>query len=632
MAVKIIMYNISMEGGQESNQLLKNKYNLHKSQEVETAVKRRYQRTGERVPQDPLVRIQNYLNRFHEIIERGGLARREHNLDLIKSRFHAEYVVKPDEIPESFWETQRRIIRDRGQAGDLDQVDFEELKRQNTEAIIADQKSSLDKWIDYLSSPDAPYSDALKYWTLRNVLSMAEYDKEKKAYPQRSKGTTKPFPDLNREALAYVLDAIEKKYSRTPVDRGEQTEDQKEFAGLLKTENFPKLYAWAIEKVTPASAEELSATRGEWIKYNQGSGHMSLVRSLQGHGTGWCTAGESTAEVQLKGGDFYVYYSLDREGKPTVPRAAIRMEGNRIAEVRGIAAEQNLDFQVTPIVEEKLKEFPDGPSYQERVSDMKHLTEIGHKIEYRQNLSSEDLKFLYEIDSSIEGFGYSRDPRIQEIRSGRSPEVDMLIIFNCEPEQIAHKPSEINTNTRAYVGILEKGIFQTLQRFNIEHVYTTFPEEKIRFFDVQAGGETPDEILRTLETSSINVSDYTGDMIRSEDFLTLSTRKSISTVRLKVSDLGFPQGSTTEEIYKRAQELGLELCPPEVGPALRLKDLNQRPDDWYLVAMEQIADSRGSPNVFSLGRDEAGLWLYDRWAVPDDRWDSEDGFVFGLRK
>ena len=30
-----------------------------------------------------------------------------------------------------------------GQEGDLRQVDFEELKRQNTEVLIADQKSSL---------------------------------------------------------------------------------------------------------------------------------------------------------------------------------------------------------------------------------------------------------------------------------------------------------------------------------------------------------------------------------------------------------------------------------------------------------------------------------------------------------
>ena len=79
---------------------------------------------------------------------------------------------------------------------------------------------------------------------------------------------------------------------------------------------------------------------------------MPLVKSLQGHGTGWCTAGESTARTQLDGGDFYVYYSNDDKGKPIIPRAVIRMNGDSIGEIRGIAHEQNLDarryFQALP--------------------------------------------------------------------------------------------------------------------------------------------------------------------------------------------------------------------------------------------------------------------------------------------
>lgn len=289
---------MSVENPNAVSQLLKDKYGLHKTPETEATARRTAGRTGEKIAQGPFARIQNYLNRFHEITDRKDPQEREHGLDAGKRLLHRKYVIKPDEIPQSFWENQRRIIRERGQGADLEYVDWEELKRQNTEAIIADQKSSLDKWVNYLSSPDAPYPDALKYWTLRSVLNMAEYDKEKGIYPQRSKSTTKPFPDLNREALAYVLDAIEKKYKGYDIDvssLGE--EDAREFEKLLKSENFPRLYAWAIEKVTPASPEDLIAAKGDWVKYNQGSDHIPLVKSLQGHGTGWCTAGESTAQI-----------------------------------------------------------------------------------------------------------------------------------------------------------------------------------------------------------------------------------------------------------------------------------------------------------------------------------------------
>ncbi|MBI4092012.1 MAG: hypothetical protein HY427_02300 [Candidatus Levybacteria bacterium] len=643
---------MSVETQDAASQLLKNKYNLHKSPEAEIAAERTQMRTGEKAPQDPIYRIQNYLNRFHEIVDRGGPQRHEHNLDLIKGRFHARYVIKPDEIPESFWENQRRIIRERGQGADLEYVDFEELKRQNTEALISDQRSSLDKWIDYLSSPDAPYQDSLKYFTLRNVLNMAEYDKEKKQYPQRSRGTTKPFPDLNREALAYVLDAVEKKYKGQSVDFSSlDQEDSKEFEALLKAENFPKLYAWAIEKVTPASEEELSATHGEWVKYNQGGDHMPLVQSLQGHGTGWCTAGESTAQVQLQGGDFYVYYSFDREGKPTIPRAAIRMEGDRIAEIRGIEAEQNLDSQIVSIVDEKLKEFSDGASYQKKVADMRRLTDIENKMSREEELTNEELYFLYEIDSQIEGFGFERDPRIGEIRSSRSPEVDMLIIFNCEPEQIARKASEINESTRAFVGRLTPGIFDILSQYNIEHIYTSFPEGRIRIeqdfavepIDLKEFNERREQYNEGIidESLKIQVSDFAPDMMLNQNFATLKNQELKTLIHLTVRDLfQDEQIHTSEEMWGnpekgttgRIKELGLEFCPPETGPQYRLKYTDQPISDRFYIGMEPIPDRHGSPYVFRLERYGDGLWFDSYWAGPGDRWNPEDRFVFSLRK
>jgi hypothetical protein len=619
-------------GNQEaSSQLLKQKYDLHKAPEVDSAARRSEARTGDRVSQNPLDRIQNYLNRFREITDREDPQQRERGMEAVKRLLHGKYIVKPNEIPESYWENQRRIIRERGQEADLQHVDWEEVKRQNTEAIIADQTTSMDKWIDYLSSNDAPYPDALKYWTLRSVLSMSEYDKEKKQYPQRSKGTTKPFPDLNREALAYVIDAVDKKYTAKGANRANEDTDP-EFEKLLRGENFAKLYAFAIEKVTPADEQGLVNTSGHWVKYDQGSDHMPLVASLQGHGTGWCTAGESTAQAQLQGGDFYVYYSNDSDGKSVVPRVAIRMDGSNIGEVRGIAPEQNLDPYVAPIVEQKLEEFPDGKTYQKKVADMKHLTEIDHKMQAGTLLDASELVFLYEVDSPIQGFGYSRDPRIEEVRNQRNPEEDMPIVFGCEPSQIAHNAGELRPDTKAYVGQLVPGIFDRLQEHNIEHVYTSFPEGKIRRQQIEIGGKTREQLQQELKQKGVNVSSYAEDMMKSPDFSTLPIAQMLDTVRLKVGDLGLSRYPTTDQVYKKAQELGLDLCPPEVGPRLRLQYTDQPMGEWLYVGMKQITDSDGYPNVFDLERDGAGLWLRDGWASPDNLWNPSSEFVFSLRK
>lgn len=635
-----------MESSESTNQLLEGKYKLAESGEVKKAAEHTRRHTGQWPPRNPLARIQNYLDRLSNILDPSPLEghphfdRKERNLEMIKHRLYDKFVVKPEKIPEGFWENQRRIIRERGQGGDLERVDWEELKRQNTEAIISDQRASLDKWVDYFASTDSSWiPDSLKYYAFRSILSMNEYDKEKKVYPQRSKGTTKPFPDLNREALSYVLDALNKKYQQSLQERKALEQQRKvegreltDFETLLEGENFAKLYAWAIEKVTPASAEQLAASQGAWVKYNQGSDHMTLVRSLQGQGTGWCTAGESTAQAQLRGGDFYVYYSLDQDGKPTIPRAAIRMEEGRIAEVRGISADQNLDAGVTPVVEEKLKEFPDGESYKKRVHDMEFLTAIEHKVQDGKNLNSQELAFLYEINSPIEGFGFSKDPRIAELRSRRNTEEDILIVLGCKRNQIAHTPSQIRTDTKAYVGPLQAGIFDLLARYNIDQIYTSLPEGKIRKNTVEIGGKTARQLETELIQRGVNISEYAKDMLYSPNFTTLAQPQSLDTVRLKVQDLGLSGYPTTDQIYQKAQELGLELCPAEVGPHLRLKDSNQSMNEWYWIAMKQIPDSSGRPSVFGLKRDADGLWLNNSWAFPDDWWGPEDGLVFSLRK
>jgi hypothetical protein len=618
-------------GSPENQDFLKDKYSLHAAPEVESAAVRTEKQTGEPVPQDPASRIQNYLERFTGILERDDPKHRERGIEALKEILHRKFVITPADIPEAYFANQQRMARELGH-GDV--AVTQEMRDQLTEVVITDQETTLDQWVDYLASPDATYPDWLKYYAIRSVLGMGAYDKEKHQFGKRSSGTTKPFPDLNREALAYVLDAVEQSNSAQGYDFSKLAEDDRpQFEKLLTGENFSKLYAWAIEKVTPASREQLQSTAGEWVKYNQGSDHMPLVQSLQGHGTGWCTAGESTATAQLQNGDFYVFYSMDADGNPCIPRAAIRMNGHdQIGEVRGVAADQNLDPTIAPVVEAKLKEFPDGAAYEKKTTDMKMLTAIEQATHEQKALTKEQLRFLYELDGEIEGFGYERDPRISELRAARNPEEDMPLVFECAPEQIARDASDIKENTRAYVGELVPGIFQLLPD-GMEHIYTSFPEGRIRQDRVDIGGTTREELLRQLEGKGIKISDYARDMLVSKDFTTAEKPEAADLVHLSVESLGFPKGATTKEIYERAEALGLELCPAEVGPQYRLKYGNQPMNERLSIGMKQISDRMGRPSVFRLEHYEDGLWLHYSWAKPDRRWRSSYGeLAFRLHK
>ena len=70
-----------------------------------------------------------------------------------------------------------------------------------------------------------------------------------------------------------------------------------------------------------------------------------------------------------------------------------------------------------------------GKKYKKRAGDMKKLTSIYNKQQTGEELSREDLRFLYELDGPIEGFGYERDPRIEELLEKRNRADDLKEIF-----------------------------------------------------------------------------------------------------------------------------------------------------------------------------------------------------------
>ena len=302
----------------------------------------------------------------------------------------------------------------------------------------------------FLSEDAKVYPFWAKYWAFQGMLKLGTYDKAKGIFNKRDKNTISPFVDLNREALAMSIDLMIKILNKEEID-------DKELENLVKTGSFQKIYTHILTKVLNNNKNIIKRNIGEWVKYNQGSDHLPLVKSLEGYNTGWCTAGECTAKNQLKNGDFYVYYTLDENDEYKVPRVAIRMEYGKIGEIRGIAKDQNLESEMEEVVKEKIKDFPDKEEYYRKVNDMKLLTHIYKKHNENKELTKEELRFLYEIDENIMGFGYGHDPRIKEIIEKRNKKKDLSYVLNCKEEQIALNHEQFNKETIYFEGSLFEG-------------------------------------------------------------------------------------------------------------------------------------------------------------------------------
>lgn len=144
------------------------------------------------------------------------------------------------------------------------------------------------------------------------------------------------------------------------------------------------------------------------------------------------------------------------------------------------------------------------------------------------------------------------------------------------------------------------------------------------------GLKTAEDFRYALRDGGFELNDQASGMLGKPIFTAATEESEMDLIKVTVAELGFKEGARYDQIYERAKELGLELCPPEVGPQLRLQ--YQRQDREYgeriLIAMEPIIDSDGDPRLFLVESDRNGLKLNSLWGYPGSYWSDNHQFVF----
>jgi len=146
------------------------------------------------------------------------------------------------------------------------------------------------------------------------------------------------------------------------------------------------------------------------------------------------------------------------------------------------------------------------------------------------------------------------------------------------------------------------------------------------------GFKTVQDLRQALLDASCRIGDWANNLLGQSAFKLVAEETDADLVVVSVGKLGFKDGATRKEIYERAIQLGLELCPPEIGPQLRLQYKDQPLGEWLLIAMEPITDSGGGLSVFFVKHDGVGLWLGGDGGHPDFFWFAGRRWVFLRRK
>ncbi len=130
------------------------------------------------------------------------------------------------------------------------------------------------------------------------------------------------------------------------------------------------------------------------------------------------------------------------------------------------------------------------------------------------------------------------------------------------------------------------------------------------------GLKTAGDFRRILRSGKFEITEWTSEILGDWAFEVADEETEVDLVRVTVGELGFREGARLKQLYGCAQELGFQLCPPEVGPQLRLQYKDQPKEDSVFVGMEPIAGKGGGDDalVFTL-RHINSILLLDSYSI-----------------
>ena len=388
-----------------------------------------------------------YLSRLDRIIEKHGDKAEQKIWEASAENVVMDY----EDIPDAYWKQQEQILRDNGQGRKLSEYEKEIL----AEDLIDKQRQSITSWANYLGDKNCPYPLWFKVYAFDGISKMSNaLNLDDADYNRRDNTTALSFPKLNAEILAKVYRQINDFYGVDKKDWLSKNSDDEKLVSLVKSANFPKLYAKELvdTKVILKTPERTEDVHGDWFEYKLGD--EEEIASLA-EGTKWCVVDPNVAHNYLVYGQYsnpeedddydqdyeddedwedddikvedpeakFIIFRLEDPNTPGVfasnGSASIRLDPNGIVdEISGLNEGQAVEDALVPIVKEKALSLPGGEKYLQKFDDKQALIRLDKKMEKGEDLTKEELAFLYELDRPIATLDTynEEDPRIPELK------------------------------------------------------------------------------------------------------------------------------------------------------------------------------------------------------------------------
>ncbi len=137
--------------------------------------------------------------------------------------------------------------------------------------------------------------------------------------------------------------------------------------------------------------------------------------------------------------------------------------------------------------------------------------------------------------------------------------------------------------------------------------------------------KSPQSYEEALEKDGYRIADYTGQILQKTEVS--QAEVDLDLVVVTVGGLGF-KCARRGAVCARAIELGLQLCPAEVGPALRLLYKDQPRGEELCIEMSPIIHSIGRPFLFGIIHTRGVRWLGSCYGGVDRTLEADNQRVF----
>ncbi len=193
---------------------------------------------------------------------------------------------------------------------------------------------------------------------------------------------------------------------------------------------------------------------GEWLSFKKGSQPVEVFQKIRNNNV-WQLTVKDLYDI-LVSHDIYIYF-VNEEPKLMV----YVYDGKRVNGVFGYGENNSIEEEYLDELKKELSKFKCNHNEIGKVNNLIKLYDIRKR---KDDLTKEDLEFLYQIKVPVKGFNNEVEDMLNELLADRDRNEDIALLLDISSDNITDDVDEIDETTECFIGNL------TLDEDNIELV------------------------------------------------------------------------------------------------------------------------------------------------------------------